>query len=391
MGVAGQGSFVWRGTMAVWRNVYDLGASKHGGLLLDLDAKHRIVGVRFDDTGPAWDIMDAEHPEWKNINTWASDLIHRRYDTNTGPLPAEVFFAHMPEWNSRTTANRLLKDMAWEQWQSQPGMPPLLESMFDPCMDDALWRLRARQLSETLSMGIDKDTPEDVFFHRGVQLNSKHLLAWTMAASIVHAKHCAEEQDTVYTHATVRATVNERTQETAYECYIQGDFSMPHIRLGDIFMARVTLPHTVNQPPSVFQSIQPTVKYATLTPQARQEAVKKLYDVALGFDKAMSPDAAYDHACKRICESVEAMAMFNSKRLQDGVRAMADVWLGSNPKGNALVQSLSDLMGWRDAVARNPRQALELLVHAVRMAQQQKHEATITADESLFSGQDLLL
>ena len=391
MGVAGQGSFVWRGTMAVWRNVYDLGASKHGGLLLDLDAKHRIVGVRFDDTGPAWDTMDAEHPEWKNVNTWASDLIHRRYDTNDRPLPAEVFFAHMPEWNSRTLANRLLKEMAWEQWQSQPGMAALLDCMFDASMDDALWRLRARQLSETLSMGIDKDTPEDVFFHRGVQLNSKHLLGWAMAAAIVHAKHYGDEKDTVYTQATVRATANERTQETAYEWYIQGDFSMPHIRLGDIFMARVTLPQTIEQPASVFQSIQPMVQYSNLTAQARQEAVKKLHDVALGFDKAISPDDAYEHACNRICESVQAMAMFNSKRLQDGVRTMADVWLGSNPKGNALVQSLSDLMGWRDALARNPRHALDLLVHAVRMAQQQKYQLSITAEESLFSGQDLLL
>lgn len=391
LGVTGQNSFVWRGNTALWRNAYDLGASKHGGLLVDLDTQHRIAGVRCDDTGPLWDVLDEEHSEWSNINTWASDIVHRRHETNVEPLPAEVFFAHMPQWDSRTQANRLLKDMALEQWQNKPGMGPLLEKMFDASMDDRLWRQRAQHLSSTLLMGIDKDTPDDVFLHRGVELNSKHLLPWVMAAGIAHAERQGNDANSVYQHANVQATRNERTQETAYEWYIQGDFSLPHVRLGDIFMARLTLPHTMEQAPSVFQSIQPTRQYSTLTPQVRQEAVKRLYDVATGLEKAMAPDEGYGHICQRIIQSAQGMAMYDARHVRTGVRVMADEWLVRFPKGTDLIQSLCDLMSWRDVVAKDPKQGLALLVHAVRMAQQQKHQPIITAEVSLFSGQDLLL
>lgn len=391
LGVAGQNSFVWRGNTALWRNAYDLGASKHGGLLVDLDTKHRIVGVRCDDTGPLWDVLDEEHSEWSNINTWASDIVHRRYEDCNNPLRAEVFFAHMPQWNSRTQANCLLKDMALEQWRTTPGMGPLLEQMFDASMDDRLWRQRAQHLSSTLLMGIDKNTPDDVFLHRGVELNSKHLLPWAMAAGIAHAEQQGNEANSVYQHANVHATRNERTQETAYDWYIQGDFSLPHVRLGDIFMARLTLPHTMEQPPSVFQSIQPTTQYSTLAPQVRQEAVKRLYDVATGLDRAMAHDDGYEHVCQRILQSAQGMATYDARRVRSGVRVMADEWLARFSKGRDLIQSLCDLMSWREVVAENPTQGLELLVHAVRMAQQQKHQPTITAEVSLFSGQDLLL
>ena len=388
--VTGQGSFIWRGTTAVWRNPYDLGATKHGGLLVDLDSKHRIVGVRCDDTGPAWDIMDEEHPEWSNINTWASDLIHRRSATNDRPLPAEVFFANMPEWNSQTQSNRLLKEMAWEQWQARPGMPSLLENMFHPAMNDSLWRLRARQLSDSLSMGIDNETVDDVFIYREVELNSKHLLAWTTAAGLAHSQRHGHEEYTSYGHATVRSTTNERMQETAHEWYIHGDFSLPHVRLGDIFMARLTLPQTPEQAVSVFQSIQPTVQYSKLTPQVRRAAVQRLYDLAMGFDKPMAPDEAYEHVCNRICESTKAMAMFDSKRVQDGLRVMADAWLAPNPQGNDLLQSLCDLTAWRQVLAKNPRQAMDLLEHTARMALQQKQQLVIPADGLLFLNQEPL-
>ena len=179
-------------------------------------------------------------------------------------------------------------------------------------------------------------------------------------------------------------------QETAHEWYIHGDFSLPHVRLGDIFMARLTLPQTPEQAVSVFQSIQPTVQYSKLTPQVRRAAVQRLYDLAMGFDKPMAPDEAYEHVCNRICESTKAMAMFDSKRVQDGLRVMADAWLAPNPQGNDLLQSLCDLTAWRQVLAKNPRQAMDLLEHTARMALQQKQQLVIPADGLLFLNQEPL-
>lgn len=368
----GYEQFFWRDNTAVLRSTYDLGATKPGGLLLDIGPQHEIKNVYCDDAGPHWDCNVEDSQQWESINTWATSVLRAMKTDQVEPILAEIFLQGISKWTKPDArSNTLIRGMAQEQWNYRPGLKPLLDVFLPATLTSDAWYHRAQYLSEALTTA--KPEYPLIFEHHGTMLNAQHMLAWMVALTFQHENNCTNTTNEagtavssrVHTHARLRR--EEKIAHITYEWRI-----IPNSDdLSELFAATCHARIVMETKKGPFTCVQPGRRMRSMLAQDNIACTAKLYDMAMGLDLPLAPSEAYILDCQRLAKlgSSGHGATSNASEVTQIIEIIQKEWWGSdNPRGAALMSAIESVYPWADMVKYKPRAALSVLTDMAAMA-----------------------
>ena len=371
-GAKGCDHMFWRDGLAVLRSAYDLGATKPGSIVLTLGDHNRIVGVSYDDAGPAWDCNDENSKHWADINTWATGIVKvGAYDV-IKPNPAEFFAGGL--WNAKNLSAKshvLMRDMAMEQWESREGLKAVVQRLLPPSLTPEQWHANALYLSETLVA--DKQGPLFNFEYKGVFFNSKYMLPWLLLATLSldaqynKSSNVTSDALSVTQYTTAMALRRDERTETQYDWRVYNDANGPLRAFSSPLYVRVVLEPKFG----LFNHVRMGPDVLKMHARERAECIKQIYDVFQGHEPALTPEQSHPWNCAQLVAlkssgSIETMDGTAIKRV---LHVLSDEWWACpGSQGNAMLTTLESLYQWSDMTRSSPRAALALLADMAALA-----------------------
>ena len=391
-GATGCEHLFWREGIAVLRDAYDLGATKPGGLIVELGDKHTILNVSYDDAGPAWDCKDENSRHWVAINRWATGVLNNGVaGKKMNPLAAENFASALGDSEKVSTKSCLiLREMATEQWRARPGLKVIVEHLLPDSLSGQEWHARALYLSETLTT--DKAGPDMNFKYKDVEFNSKYMLPWLLLVTIKQATtqriHHLETDlkslsPTTTAYPNARVLCRQDRTETHYDWRVYAHTE----NLATLFASPLHVRMVMEEKFGLFNHVRMGPDVLRMHALERAECIKRVYDIFIGHDVAFSPEDAYRVDCQRlaILKNAGGIEKMDRHALQRALRVIGDEWwLEDCPRGHALLTAIHSLYPWESMTKDTPKAALTLLAEMAALETLENLDEILSQTPGLF-------
>lgn len=355
----GMDHFFWENNTAVWRNPYDLGASKEGSFLLDLNPDNRIVAIHCDDAGPQWDLEDENGAAWESINISATELV--KFETRE-TLTGFDLIHNIPKWdNTECRSKTVIYERVMRQWRQNPGLQPVVDTLFPSGQPQTVWHYWAQYLSE--AMKLSHSVPKVVFEHEGVTLNTQHFLGYLVALSakrLAHPPVALEEQQSIwYPNARMRYS-----RKNAHQTQWDWNIFLPNVLGDDLFSRHCYARMVWEEERGPFMNVMPGRNFRSIHESSLVGYTQSVHAMLVGRDNVLTAEEACHRDCQKIIEL--AGGSWDRHCTPKGRATALDIivndWWCDNPTGQELIQVLDSLYAWKNLCTTQPQEAWTTLV-----------------------------
>lgn len=381
----GMDHFFWENQIAVWRNPYDLGATKEGSLLLRLGEKNNIASIHCDDAGPAWDLTDENSAHWQSINNAATDLAK---PGARATLRAQDIVHNISVWNNHACQSKaVIRERVMGEWHATPGLAPVMAALFPEGQSQDVWHFWAHYLSEALKLS--HSTPEMLFEHQGVTLNTKHFLPYMVAMSAKQYERppsaTVETQSLYFANARLQYSRKNDNQE-------QWDWKihLPTPQGNDLFSNHCHARIMWEEERGPFMNVLPGRNFRQLHESELVGYTTTVHAMLTGYEPALTFEEACISDCKKLLQLENSYwdSQCSPKHRVEALRTIAHDWWGDNPAGQELIRVLDSLYAWKNLCTTNPGEAWTNLIEMARVkVQHMDRTPTFTVEGDLFQEQ----